>query len=325
MTYVYILISNKEDFVKEQALISIYSLKKYNKEANVILLVDETTYHYIINEGSNIKEYVNEIKILDLPNNLSSIQRSRFIKTSIPEFISDDFIYIDNDTVIVDSLIELEKSKCDIGAILTQHRNDWSPNLLHPMIKEYQKITGLKAYSDYFISNYLFNGGILVCKQTEITKKFFSTWHQLWYNDSLIMGFDKDQISLWRTNYKFNNLIHLIDPSYNCQLIYPNQAKYILLNAKILHYFSSCSLANHLKIKNKEFLKGIRNNGLNETVDEYIVNFKSEYLKGMLLLMDDDKESYNKPINVFGRKINRDFPSFNRFIRNLYKIFGFQV
>lgn len=325
MTFVYVLISNKEDFIIEQSLLSIYSLKKHNNDAKIILLVDENTYHDSLNEKSTLKYYVNEIKIIDLPQNLSSTQKSRFIKTSIPEYIKEDFVYLDNDTLITDSLHELDNFRFDIGAIWNQHRNDWNPKNIHSMINDYHRITGLKAYKDYCVSDSLFNGGVLICKHTENTRSFFLKWHELWLNDSLNLGFDKDQVSLWRTNYLFGNLIMPIEGICNCQLIYPQQAKYFLIKAKILHYFSSSSSAGHLKIKDIDFLKTIRRNGINETIDDYIENVKNEYLSGIFFLMDHNKESYNDPTNIFARKLSRDFPFFNNIIRKLYLIFGHRI
>jgi len=38
---IYVLVSNENDCYLEQALVSIYSLRLYNPDANLLLLVDE--------------------------------------------------------------------------------------------------------------------------------------------------------------------------------------------------------------------------------------------------------------------------------------------
>ena len=40
---IYVLVSNENDCYLEQALVSIYSLRLYNPDANLLLLVDEET------------------------------------------------------------------------------------------------------------------------------------------------------------------------------------------------------------------------------------------------------------------------------------------
>lgn len=318
MKFVYILINNKKDFTIQQSLLSIYSLKKNNKDARIALLMDDNTY----NDSLLIfKEFVDEIKIIDVPKTLSSTQKSRFIKTSIPQYIEDDFIYIDNDTIITGDLDDLNNLKFDIGAIWNQHRNDWNRKNIHHMLMEYYTITGLKVYKDFDVSKSLYNGGVLVCKQTEKTRKFFLKWHNLWLDDSLNLNFDKDQISLWRTNHLFNNMITPLEGIYNCQLLYPNQAKNFIINAKILHYFSSSSLVRHLQIKNIEFLNEIKKDGILESIDDYLSNIKNEYLNGIVFLMDKDKDIYFNPINVLARKISYDLPFINKILNYLLFIF----
>lgn len=324
MTFVYVLATDGEGFTKEQSLLSIYSLRKHNNDARVILMVDGETSQKL-KEDSVLKDYVDEIKILNLPIGLSLTQKSRFIKTSIPEYIEEDFVYLDNDTVIIDSLQELSNFKFDIGAVWNQHSDDWNSKRMHAMLNEYRNITGLKAYKDFSISRDLFNGGVMVCRQTEKTRSFFKKWHELWRNDSLALGFDKDQVALWRANQLSDNLIKPIEGIYNCQLLYPQQALRYLGNAKILHYFSSSSRIGHLRIKDTYFLEKIRKEGIDNSVGEYVNNMVNEYLNGIYFYMDADKDFYCSPSVILAQKLSRDFPIINNIVRFLYRIFGYRI
>lgn len=317
MTFVYVLATDREEFYKEQLLLSIYSLRKHNNDARIILLVDQESFRKS-KEDTLLKNYVDEIKIIDLPLGLSSTQKSRFIKTSIPDYIEEDFVYLDNDTVITDSLHELSNFKLDIGAVWNQHSDDWNFKRLHPMLKEYRAITGLKAYKDFSLSHSLFNGGILVCKKTKKTRSFFKKWHELWLYDSLSLGFNKDQVALWRTNLIFDELIVPIEGTYNCQLLYPKEAIKYLLNAKILHYFSSSARISHLKIKDTKFLEKIRKEGITEYIDNYMNNIINDYLSGIVLLIENDKGLYINLFQIMYRKIGRDFPFLKNIVRKFH-------
>lgn len=112
---VYILISDDLDIVYEQALISVYSLRKHNSDANVILVVDEDTNAGLVDKRSQIIQYVNEIIQVSVPIEYSKIQRSRFIKTSLRELISGGFFYIDVDTVIIGDLSFVDYIQDDIA------------------------------------------------------------------------------------------------------------------------------------------------------------------------------------------------------------------
>ena len=59
---VYCIVSNDEDIYLEQAWVSIYTLRRHNPDAEVILLVDKDTELTLIGKRSGIKELVAEVK-----------------------------------------------------------------------------------------------------------------------------------------------------------------------------------------------------------------------------------------------------------------------
>ena len=106
MKYVYVLTSNETDFYAEQAVVSIYSLKKFNSGCFVVLVVDSSTNENLINGRELVKNLVDEVIVIDIPPLFSNHQKSRFLKTSLRDIISGDFIFIDTDTIILGSLDE---------------------------------------------------------------------------------------------------------------------------------------------------------------------------------------------------------------------------
>lgn len=92
---IYVLVSNENDCYLEQALVSIYSLRLYNPDANLLLLVDEETSRTLENGIRKlILNYVSKLVIVDVPFHYSKQQKSRYIKTSLrSQVIGGFFIY----------------------------------------------------------------------------------------------------------------------------------------------------------------------------------------------------------------------------------------
>ena len=88
MTYVYVLVSDENDLYYEQALMSTYSLRNLMPDANIILLIDDKTRNSInspLLKRDEIKKYVSKMISVRFDEKVSNTERSRLIKTSIPE------------------------------------------------------------------------------------------------------------------------------------------------------------------------------------------------------------------------------------------------
>lgn len=321
---VYVLSGKEEDFFYEQTLLSLYSLKHTNSEAYVILITDRDTEQYLNSDRNAINQYIDDIKIIDVPDRFSSIQKSRFLKTSLRKIVEGDFLYIDNDTIISGSLEELVNLSADVAAVLNGHKNTWNETNLHFQLQEYYDITGIRPEIDKKIKCY-FNGGVIFARDTENAHKFFDKWHELWLTDSVDFNYHKDQPAMWRANYLSGNPIQVMDGTYNCQLIYPNESLKYFLDAKILHYFSSAPMCMHLKIKHENFLCELRDQGINLAIKTYVDNFKVDYIMGLKVLIDNEKKFYDSPFGIMSRKIYRTFPIVDKIAQKIYRLFGYKI
>ena len=52
---------------------------------------------------------------------VTNTERSRLIKTAIPDYVREDFLYIDCDTIICDDLSGIEQYPYDIAGVLDGH------------------------------------------------------------------------------------------------------------------------------------------------------------------------------------------------------------
>ena len=118
---VYVVVCDANHDYLEQAAVSACSVKKYNPNAEVLLLVDDQTLAEIDSGRSLIKRYVSDIIEVAVPKEYNNKLRSRFIKTTVRDNIQGDYLFIDTDTVITQSLDEIDDCPYDVAAVLDMH------------------------------------------------------------------------------------------------------------------------------------------------------------------------------------------------------------
>ena len=121
MKYVYVLTSTPKDLYYEQALMSVWSLRYRMPDADIIVLVDDKTFKSFEDEKRSELKKLAEVKSIEFDDKVTNVERSRLIKTAIPDYVSGDFLYIDCDTIIADDLSDIEKAGCETGGILDGH------------------------------------------------------------------------------------------------------------------------------------------------------------------------------------------------------------
>ena len=240
MKYVYVLTSTPQDLYYEQALMSVYSLRKHNPSAQIIVLVDNKTNASFTEENKRtaLKKYASQIVSIDFADDVPNVDRSRLIKTSIPEYVSGSFLYIDCDTIICDDLSDIEKENCTTGGVLDGHC----------MLDEH-------IHKKYFLSRDKklgfsgtkklganINGGLVLAKaETEEqklqTNELFKQWNEIWKYSAYTKHDKHDQSALNEANYRTGLKMKFHDGKWNCQPSHGGLA--FLKDAKIIHYYSS--------------------------------------------------------------------------------------
>ncbi len=234
--FIYSVVSGEQDYYLEQAVMSIFTLKHYNPNAEVYLVVDNTTQERIQERESLILKFVNNIIPVDIPGNYDNKFKSRYLKTTLRKYVKGDYLFIDTDTLITSDLSDIDSFTCNIGAVPDMHLEIRR----HPresFIKLCSKIAGFKYVGD----KYYMNSGVFYVKDNEQTHAFYRKWHENWLK-CVELGFYPDQASLAKTDEQFGYIITHIDDVWNCQLT-DNGLKY-LIDSKIIHYFASSAQYN---------------------------------------------------------------------------------
>lgn len=233
MNFVYVLVSSEKDTYYEQTVISISSLRKNNPSAQIFLIVDQDTKNTLVGKRIVHNNYNVNIVSITLPPKMNNRDRSRFLKTSMNQYIKGNFMYIDGDTVICDSLEDFDTS-IEIGMVLDGHTNFSKAYTYKPNLARCKKMKFSPGINDCY-----FNGGFMWVKDCENSRKFFSLWHELWKYSLKKFNIGLDQPALNETNYRLGGIITVVDGIWNCQVARRNPSTRFIYDAKILHYFAT--------------------------------------------------------------------------------------
>ena len=288
MKYVYVLTSTPKDLYYEQALMSAYSLRNHMPDAEIIVLVDNKTNESFTEENKRtaLKKYANQIISIDFENSVPNVDRSRLIKTSIPEYIEGSFLYIDCDTIICDDLSEIENADAVTGGVLDGH-----VMLNEHIHKKYFLARDKKlGFSGTKALGANINGGLVLAKadtpeQKAETNELFKQWNEIWRYSAYTKHDKHDQSALNEANFRTGLKMKFLDGKWNCQPSHGGLA--YLRDAKIIHYYSSeFSGKNYIpyyKLADKELQMRIKEAGdipddIKSMIDEPKFQFNSVHL-----------------------------------------------
>lgn len=283
---VYVLVSDFHDYFYEQMSISIASLKYRMTSVHITLLTEKVT-----NETFGGCSLVDNVIVQELDNSYSMIEKSRILKTMMRDVIEGDFLYIDCDTVICESLESIKKMPFT-SAVLDNHQAVTEEIEEFKLIRQRAEILGYEVG----YQNKHFNSGVLWCKDDEQTRQLFQLWQTLW-RESREKGILSDQPSLNEANNEMQGVIQELSGKWNCQLRYGIP---YLAEAKIIHYFASNFSPN------------------NKRMYAYLLT-ESKYLREMRKMQDIPTEVNNiieKPRLAFHPAIILDTDNFQYRILN---------
>lgn len=231
-TIVYVLTSSEKDIYLEQLWLSVYSLRQYHPEANVILLTDKKTEVTLVGNRAKVREYLSEVKVVDVPEEYSPKERSRYIKTTYRRYLKGNLLFLDTDTVIAESLSEIDSCEADIACVLDYHApldNLADGTAIRERILD---IFGERVNDEQLY----FNSGVMFVRDTPEVHHFFNVWHEHWIHAAFEKKQCFDQPALLMANRKCDHVIKELDGIYNCQVLTSIQ---YLHHAKIIHFFNN--------------------------------------------------------------------------------------
>lgn len=272
---VYILVSSPQDYFLEQTILSAYSVKKYNSDANIVVLADQDTAKSLVGNRSRINEYVTELKVVEVPADYNMMQRSRFLKTSIPKYVDGDFIYMDSDTVVAGSLDDSYNGVYHIGMIRDENLEEYGDD-----VKNWISDNCVKVGWQDLSQEKGYNGGVLVVKRSAKSEQFFDRWHKNWL-ECCSKGYDRDQLALTKSNIECDYVIQEIKGKFNSQVAKFEADKY-QADVRIIHYYdlNNCyNIYNDLRLWNRFRKEAVIPQEFIHTINNPQKLFASRYIK----------------------------------------------
>lgn len=295
---VYTMISNKDDYFSEQFLASAWSARHYNSDAKIILLCDKATAQYIDSVYYNdLFGVLDEIIKVDVPDELSNKEKSRWIKTKAREYVSGSMIQLDVDTIICGDLSELDKMNVDVAAVYDYHCkfNDapYKQRVINSVSKYYgvSKDAIMESKTDYY------NSGVIYSSDTVNAKSFYNDWHYHWQK-GLASGVSRDQYAFFRAS--MNNTVEELSGDYNCMI---RSSIAFLYTARIMHFFNSGWGSDLISpFFSGEIYRSIKNNkGLSDADKKFILVCKSEFESPSVIMDSHEAEIIFSPVFILLR------------------------
>ena len=260
---VYVLTCAPEKHYIEQALMSVFSARHWNPDAHIVLLVDDLTDKLLVGKRADVLDYISEKIVVPFDEaSLSMMCRSRFIKTSVRQWIQGDYLFIDSDTIITRSLSEVDSYGCTVGAVLDSMIPvaEYCEQVYKPTWNQTHTI-GVELSNE----PYYFNSGVMYVKDMPDTHRLYTLWHQYW-EEGTAKDLFIDQPSLAKANREMGRIIQQIPNYFNFMLW--TRAKEPE-KAYILHI---ASFRNPNFLFNEQMLAFVKREGLIKWVKECILH-----------------------------------------------------
>lgn len=272
LQFVYVLVSSDKDCYLEELWASVYSLRIFHKEEDIVVLADTKTAERIL-QRKQLATLISRIITVDVPETYSAKERSRDIKTRVRELINGDFLFIDTDTIITDSLKDINQITADIAAVPDAHTSLQK----HPFGDGVRNNVKRIFNEDISDSPYWYNSGVMFVRDTPIAHKLYKRWNENWKFSTFEKSFSQDQPALIKTDKEFGYIIKKLPDIYNCQLAL--SVKYFY-EARIVHFWHMDFIADqsYSPFMGLDVYKQIKKtNGIDNNSAELIRNCKSAF------------------------------------------------
>lgn len=217
---VYVLVADDSKYMHLLHL-SIFSLLIYNS-CRVTVITDKNTVidDYILSHA--------EILRIDVPDRYTTREKSRFLKTQLGVIIHDRFLFLDCDTLIINTIKDVDDFDDDV-ACAVEYNNPYIGDQNY-IVSNTENI----GYVEHVDRLSYYNSGVIFSNGSEKAFEFFQKWHENWMEYCSKSNKEIDQPAMYKTNVSLGKIIRKLPDKYNW-MIYMNH--YLCKNIKIIHYW----------------------------------------------------------------------------------------
>lgn len=310
---VYVLTCSPEGNYIEQALLAIWSARYHNPAAHIVLFVDDKT-NQLIEEGRNeILKYISERIVIPFEDDSTMMYRSRWIKTSVRSIIDGDFLYIDCDTICCSSLsaVDILFQSYEIGAV-----GDSNVKFQKDISKEKTCKLVSKLGCNIEDEEYYYSSGVIFCRDSDLTRHFYSLWHLYWEQGYSTQEIGIDQPSFAKADIECGHLIQPMEDIFNCVLYTQNTH----LRDSIILHLPSYRLSSFLFAKRT--LTILREKGIEPWIQHLVTHIHITYLPFDFHIKHSsisDRIKWIREIReaamIYGEKVSRNYEDWSFSVR----------
>jgi hypothetical protein len=253
--YVYVVCSTGNDHFAEMAAVSITSLRLASPHARITVLTDRATADFVSPGVAALRNTADDFVGVDCPGR-NSIDRSRFLKTTMRSLVSGPFLYLDSDTIIMKSPDAIWNISADVAA---------SPNLGvngKPYLCSHEAPETCAALGWTLGSRRYLNAGVIYFADSHAARAVGEQYRSSWLEFNRVIGKPNDQLA-------FNHAVNFVEanfavlpPSYNAQITMNAMA---LRGAVIVHFFTG-SFENSIETVAHSAAKRLKRDGAMDTL-----------------------------------------------------------
>ena len=223
--YVYVLSTGEDLTYADLTFLSVLSLKYCEPAARVNVVTDVSTRAVLKQNDHPLIPLVDGWHEFEVAGN--SAERSRLLKTTLRSRIAGQFVFLDADTVVVDSPAELFKPPHEIAMVQDQHEGHAYPGFPDWLIPHFQRL----GWSWPTVSYY--NSGVIVVPDDVNTHRLFVEWHERWAEFSRL-GMLYDQPALNYAIQRLETPVRELPQKFNAMVRVDERYR---RDAVILHFF----------------------------------------------------------------------------------------
>lgn len=315
-TIVYILVSSNSDLYLEQLWCSLYSLRLHNPEARVVLLTDNHTALSLVDQRAKIKKFLTEIRVVDVPEEYTPKEQSRYIKTTFRSKLKGNLLFLDTDTIISDDISSIDLINEDVACVLDLHAPLTKIIGGNTICQLMMALFGLDTSQE---NNY-FNSGVMFVKDSPKAHLLFEHWHKNWKISTFKKNRCIDQPALMAADIACGHVIKELPGIWNCQVLGSIQ---YLHHAKVIHFFNvnwEGKWEFSPFFEEKTYMQIKKMGDISDEYKNYLKDPKSAFFSPTYFASKERNEFMRTPVGI---TLYREFKKNSflyRFVKILYKI-----
>jgi hypothetical protein len=251
---VYVLTSSPEKNYPEQALLSVFTARHHNPEAHIVLIVDNVTDTIFVGKRAQILNYISEKIVVAIDESMTMMNKSRWLKTNVRNLLQGDFLFIDCDTIVTQSLAEIDDCKYTVAAVPESHL---PINRFNKFLYDKVKDLSTKIGWDIDEEEFYFSSGVIYVKDIPENYKLYELWHTYW-KEGCDIGISIDQPAFAKANIAMNRPLKVLEGIWNCVMYTHEKFAY---TSKILHF---CTFRNMSYVFENRFLTKVKQEGISD-------------------------------------------------------------